>query len=46
MPVSVLKLHEWEIAIALREISELRAEYAASASAAGQGPMTAAVLAS
>jgi hypothetical protein len=46
MPVSVLKQHEWEIAIALREISELRAEYTASASAAGQGPMTAAVLAS
>ena len=45
MPVSVLKQHEWEIAIALREISELRAEYTASASAAGQGPMTAAVLA-
>jgi hypothetical protein len=45
MPEIVLKQHEWEIAVALRDISELRAEYAASASAGGQGPMTAAVLA-
>ena len=46
VPEHVLRRHEWEIAIALRDITELRAEYAASASGAGPGPMTAAVLAS
>jgi hypothetical protein len=46
VPESVLRRHEWEIASALRDITELRAEFAASASAAGPGPMTAAVLAS
>jgi hypothetical protein len=45
MPVSVLKQHEWEVAIALRDISELRAEYTSSAEAAETGPMTAAILA-
>lgn len=43
---SVLKQHEWDIAVALRNITELRAEYASSASAEGSGPMTATVLAS
>jgi hypothetical protein len=46
MPVSVLKRHEWEVAIALRDITELRAQYAYSASSPGAGPMTAAILAS
>jgi hypothetical protein len=46
MPVSVLKRHEWEVAIALRDITELRAQYANSASAPGAGPMTGAILAS
>lgn len=46
VPESVLRRHEWEIAIALREITELRVEHASSASAGGPGPMTAAVLAS
>jgi hypothetical protein len=46
MPVSVLKRHEWEVATALRDITELRAEYTSSASAADAGPMTAAILAS
>ncbi|MGZ4435937.1 MAG: hypothetical protein ACXVW7_20295 [Trebonia sp.] len=46
VPESVLRRHEWEIAFALRDITELRVEYASSASAAGPGPMTAAVLAS
>ena len=41
---SVLRWHEWEIAIALRDITELRVEHASSASAGGPGPMTAAVL--
>lgn len=46
VPESVLRRHEWELAIALREITELRPEHASSASAGGPGPMTAAVLAS
>ena len=46
VPTSVLKQHEWEIAVALRNITELRAEYASNSSTAGSGPMTAAVLAS
>ncbi len=46
VPESALRRHEWEIAIALREITELRAEHESSASAGGPGPMTAAVLAS
>lgn len=46
VPESVLRRHEWEIATALRDITELRAEYASSAAVAGPGPMTAAVLAS
>ena len=46
VPENVLRRHEWEIAIALRDITELRAEHASSASMAGPGPMTAAVLAS
>lgn len=41
---SVLRQHEWEIAIALRDITELRAEHASTAVAGKPGPMTAAVL--
>ena len=41
---SVLRQHEWEIAIALRDITELRAEHASTAVARKPGPMTAAVL--
>jgi hypothetical protein len=40
----VLRWHEWDIAAALREITRLRAELAASAAAGGAGPMAAAVL--
>jgi hypothetical protein len=43
---SVLRRHEWEIAIALRDNTELRAAHASSGSAGRPGPMTAAVLAS
>jgi hypothetical protein len=45
MPVSVLNRHEWEVAVAMREITELRAEYTSRAAAAETGPMTAAILA-
>ena len=40
----VLRWHEWDIAAALRTITRLRAELAASAAAGGAGPMAAAVL--
>jgi hypothetical protein len=40
---STLRWHEWEIAVALRDITELRAEYDVNA-AASAGPMTDAVL--
>ena len=40
----VLRRHEWDIAAALREITRLRAELAASAAVGGAGPMAAAVL--
>ena len=40
----VLRWHEWDIAAALRVITRLRAEVAASAAAGGAGPMAAAVL--
>ena len=40
----VLRCHEWDIAAALREITRLRAELAASAAVGGAGPMAAAVL--
>src|ERR1039457_1163003 len=40
----VLRWHEWDIAAALREITRLRAELAASAAVSGAGPMAAAVL--
>jgi hypothetical protein len=40
----VLRWHEWDIAAALRVITTLRAELAASAAAGGAGPMAAAVL--
>ena len=40
----VLRWHEWDIAAALRTITGLRAELAASAAAGGAGPMAAAVL--
>jgi hypothetical protein len=40
----VLRWHEWDIAAALREITRLRAELAASAAAGGAGPLAAAVL--
>ena len=40
----VLRWHEWDIAAALRVITRLRAELAASAAAGGAGPMAAAVL--
>ena len=38
-----LRQHEWEIAVALRDITDLRAEHELNA-AASAGPMTAAVL--
>jgi len=41
-----LRRHEWEIAVALREISELLVELAASFAAGGAGPMTMAVVVS
>ncbi|HUN38361.1 MAG TPA: hypothetical protein VMU95_40745 [Trebonia sp.] len=44
--VEDLRRHEWEIAVALREISELLAELAASFAAGGAGPMTMAVVVS
>ena len=40
----VLRRHEWDIAIALREISSLRAELDASVKGSSPGPRTAAVL--
>jgi hypothetical protein len=43
---SALRRHEWEIAVALRDITELRIEHASSTSAESPGPLTAAVLAS
>lgn len=43
VPLNTLLLHEWEIATALRNITELRAEHGANA-AASAGPMTNAVL--
>ena len=43
---SVLRRHEWEIAIALREITRLRAEVNAAAMDGEPGPLTAKVLAS
>jgi hypothetical protein len=43
-PENVLRQHEWEIAIALRDITELQAEHASTAAARKPGPMTAAVL--
>jgi hypothetical protein len=45
IPESVLRWHEWEIALALREITELQME-ASSAAQETPGPMTTAVLAS
>jgi hypothetical protein len=44
--VADLRRHEWEIAVALREISELLVELAASFAAGGAGPMTLTVAAS
>lgn len=41
----VLRQHEWEIAVALREISELLLDLVSSAGGGTAGPMTAAVLA-
>ncbi|HWG03042.1 MAG TPA: hypothetical protein VG164_14485 [Trebonia sp.] len=41
-----LRQHEWEIAVALRDITELLLELVASYGAGGGGPMTTAVLAS
>jgi hypothetical protein len=38
-----LRRHEWEIAVALRDITDLRAEHDLNA-AASAGPLTAAVL--
>jgi hypothetical protein len=43
VPESTLLQHEWEIAVALREITDLRAEHELNA-AASVGPMTNAVL--
>jgi hypothetical protein len=43
-PEGVLRQHEWEIAVALRDITELRAEHASTATGRRPGPMTAAVL--
>ena len=43
VPESTLLGHEWEIAVALRDITDLRAEYEMNA-AASVGPMTNAVL--
>ena len=43
VPESTLLRHEWEIAVALRDISDLRAEHGLNA-AASVGPMTNAVL--
>jgi hypothetical protein len=43
VPKSTLMRHEWEIAVALREITDLRAEHGLNA-AASVGPMTNAVL--
>jgi hypothetical protein len=40
----VLRLHEWEIAVALREITELLLDLVASAGGGTAGPMTATVL--
>jgi hypothetical protein len=42
----ILRQHEWEIAVALREISELLLELATGFAAGAAGPMTTAVLAS
>jgi hypothetical protein len=41
---SVLRQHEWEIAVALREITELLLDLVASSGGGPAGPMTAAVL--
>lgn len=43
---SALRQHEWEIAVSLRDISELLLELAAGFAAGAGGPMTTAVLAS
>ncbi|HUB37295.1 MAG TPA: hypothetical protein VMA72_00425 [Streptosporangiaceae bacterium] len=43
MPESTLLRHEWEIAVALRDITDLRAEHGMNA-AASVGPMTNAIL--
>lgn len=43
VPESMLPRHEWEIAVALRDITDLRAEHGLNA-AASVGPMTDAVL--
>lgn len=43
VPEGTLRRHEWDIAVALRDISHLRAEYGLNA-AASVGPMTDAVL--
>jgi len=42
----VLRQHEWEIAVALREISELLLELSAAHTAGAAGPMTTAVMVS
>jgi hypothetical protein len=42
----VLRQHEWEIAVALREISELLLELSAAGPAGAAGPMTTAVMVS
>jgi hypothetical protein len=42
----VLRQHEWEIAVALREITELLLDLTASYAAGAAGPMTTAILAS
>jgi hypothetical protein len=41
-----LRQHEWEIAVSLRDISELLLELAAGFAAGAAGPMTTAILAS
>jgi hypothetical protein len=43
VPERTLRHHEWEIAVALRDITDLRAEHQQNA-AASAGPMTAAIL--
>lgn len=43
VPERTLRQHEWEIAVALRDITDLRGEHERNA-AASAGPMTAAIL--